>query len=156
MSRPHATYRTSIYVLLATAVTAGCISCATSSNDTKSATAGLPNVLQDLTDHQWLLDRATTTPNIEGTNPVTLTFSSDHTLSGTSPCNQYFGSFTLSEDTIKIGPLRQTLKACEEPNNTAEHVYTTALEAVHTVASTSQDHLKLKGDNGISLAFQAK
>ena len=159
MTRPHRfkrSFRAGASFFVAGAVTFSGVSCSASSNSTGSATTSGPNILQDLTKQPWVLDRATSSPPIAGATVITLTFKSDHTLFGAGPCNQYSGAFTLHGTTIKIGPLRQTLIACESPDNTAEHTYTNSLEAVHTVASTGQDHLKLKGDNGIALSYQAK
>src|SRR5262245_54564049 len=84
--------------------------CATTSEDTRSATVGMPNVLQDLTSSDWILDTGASTPAITASTPITVRFSTDHTLSGTTPCNSYHGPFTLDGETIKIGPLAQTLR----------------------------------------------
>jgi heat shock protein HslJ len=142
-------------LLAAAAVTAGVVSCSSTSKGASSAPPGSTNVLQHLTAGEWVFDRATSSPRIGGTTPVTLTFTSGLTLSGAAPCNQYMGSFTLQASTIKIGPLAQTLRACEsETENAAEQAYLTALGAVHTVASTDLDHLELKGSDGVDLRYQ--
>jgi len=116
----------------------------------------MPNVLQDLTSSSdWILDTGASTPAITASTPITIRFTTDHTLSGTTPCNSYHGPFTLHGETIKIGPLAQTLRACEPPEMAAEQSYLKALQAVHEVQNSPQDRLALTGGTGIHLLFDA-
>jgi heat shock protein HslJ len=85
-------------------------------------------------------------------SPVTLRFADDHSLSGAAPCNSYSGGFVLNGSSMKIGPLAQTLRACEADVMDAEQAYLSALEAVTTVRA-SHDRLELIGGSGIHLVY---
>ncbi len=65
-------------------------------------------------------------------------------------CNDYTGPYETDGDTISIGPLAGTLKACTEPLMAFETAYTTALQAAATY-SIEGDALLLNGPNGASL-----
>jgi len=56
---------------------------------------------------------------ITGTS-LTAEFGKDGSLSGTSGCNNYSGSYTLDGDKIKIGPLASTMMACTDPEGVME------------------------------------
>lgn len=64
-----------------------------------------------------------------GTENVTLVFGTDGTVSGSTGCNNYNGSYTASAGTIEFGPLAQTMKACEDAVMQIEQQYTAALAA---------------------------
>ena len=137
------------------ALIAGSLGCSATSNDTKTATAGLRNITQNLTANEWTLDRVASSPRIGGTTPITLTFTTDHKLSGTGTCNNYFASFSVDQDTIKVGPIGQTLRGCDPGASAAEHAYLDALGAVTSVPPTDRDQLELRGSGGIRLKYQA-
>ena len=77
-------------------------------------------------------------------------------MSGAGPCNAYHGSFTLHGDAITIGPLAQSLRACEPAAMTAEHLYLTALERVTTVKNTGRNSLELTGNSDTHLVYSAR
>jgi heat shock protein HslJ len=136
-------------------VAIGLAGCGGTAHDTTNGTAGLPDVLASLTAHEWTLKTGSSTPAIQSASPVTIRFTSDHTVSGAAPCNAYHGRFTLRGDAIMIGPLAHTLKACIPPAETAEHAYLTALEQATTVKNSGRDTLELTGDSHTHLVFSA-
>ena len=52
---------------------------------------------------------------IMGANDPTLSFTRDGTVSGSTGCNQFGGSWTLEQSRIDIGELEFTEMACDEP-----------------------------------------
>jgi heat shock protein HslJ len=65
---------------------------------------------------------------------ITAQFGEDGTLSGNSGCNTYNGSYTVTGNRIKIGPLASTRMACGEPAGVMEQEaqYLAALETTAT------------------------
>jgi heat shock protein HslJ len=65
---------------------------------------------------------------------VTAEFADDGTLSGSSGCNTYSGSYTVEGDTVSIGPLASTRMACADPEGVMdqEQQYLVALESAAT------------------------
>jgi heat shock protein HslJ len=134
----------------------GFAGCGWAANDTRDATAGMPDVLANLTANEWTLKPASSSPAIQFASPITIRFTTDHTLSGTGHCNFYHGSFALHGDSITIGPLAQTLRACEPAAMTAEHLYLTALDRVTTVKNTGRNTLELTGASDTHLVYSAR
>ena len=58
---------------------------------------------------------------------VTAQFGTDGRVSGSSGCNTYSGPFQVDGDSIKIGPVISTMKACEGPAMQTENLYLKAL-----------------------------
>jgi heat shock protein HslJ len=128
--------------------------CSWTYNDTKVATAGLPDVQESLEAQRWVLDPEHSSLEPAPTTEVTLEFD-DGTLSGAAPCNQYFGSWTLDDHTLTIEPIGGTLRACvEDDADAAEAAYFAALEGDHEVDVTDRDRLVLTRD-GFRLAYVA-
>jgi heat shock protein HslJ len=78
-------------------------------------------------------------------------------VQGESGCNTFGGSYEINGQTIKLGPLRSTLKACTDPAlQTQEQQYTAALE-MSTTFLVSGDLLELfRADGGIAATFQKR
>ncbi|MBT8260829.1 MAG: META domain-containing protein [Flavobacteriaceae bacterium] len=57
-------------------------------------------------------------------------------ISGFSGCNRYFGSYTLDNEIIKIGPLASTKKYCIGEANNIESKFLEALEKTNTINIT--------------------
>jgi len=129
--------------------------CSTTANDTKSATYGVPNITENLTANQWVLNPAESNlpPSAAGT---TITFTTSGTLSGAGPCNSYGGAFTLDGATITISGVQTTLKACDPQVMSAEHLYLQALESAHTVSPTNRNELRLTGGLNLVLVYDAR
>jgi heat shock protein HslJ len=127
--------------------------CGQTDNDTKSATAGLPNLEQSLMAHQWQLDASDSTVTAAGPNPVTLIFASATAASGTASCNTYRTGVTLDGDSgIRFDDPVSTLMGCEQALMEADTSYLDALTQVRTADVTDRDRLVLTG-NGTRLSF---
>ena len=77
-------------------------------------------------------DAAVVSP-LPGTT-LTATFAEDGTLSGSSGCNTYSGTYTIDGNRIEIGQLGSTLAACEEPEGIMDQE-AAYLEALSTAVS---------------------
>jgi heat shock protein HslJ len=64
-------------------------------------------------------DNTTSRSALAGTN-ATVTFSSDGRITGTTGCNDVQGSYTLSGNALRTGPLTVTERACAEPERMAQ------------------------------------
>lgn len=82
-------------------------------------------------------------------------FSGDGRLQGFGGCNQFSGRFTVSGDTLSIGPLVATLRACADDVMTREGELFQALQGTRMAAS-SGDELILKAAEGTVLATLAR
>ncbi|MFM8322209.1 MAG: META domain-containing protein [Chloroflexota bacterium] len=78
---------------------------------------------------------------------VTAQFGPDGALNGFGGCNTFFGSYELTGDTIKIGPLGSTMMACEQGMN-QETLVMSALQMATKVAFTPQGRLEIYYDAG--------
>jgi len=79
---------------------------------------------------------------------VTVQFMKDGSLSGFGGCNNFFGSYQLTGDEIKIDPLGSTMMACEKGMN-QEAVVLQALEKATKVTFTSTGRLEIVYDPGL-------
>lgn len=80
---------------------------------------------------------------------LTLAFSNDDKLSGSGGCNHFGGSYRADGDTLTIGPLAATRKACAEPEGVMaqEAAFLRALETAAT-ARREGDRLELRTATG--------
>ena len=70
--------------------------------------------------------QAMTTP-AEGST-ITAEFGADGTLSGSTGCNRYMTTYSITGDAIQIGPVATTKVACEPEPQGQEQAYVAALE----------------------------
>ena len=76
-------------------------------------------------------------------------------VSGNGGCNTFNGPYEVSRDTIKIGPLASTLRACGEPAlDTQEQHYLAALELASTFTATSSRLDLFRADGGFAVTFE--
>ena len=130
--------------------------CSPTGNDSRSATAGLPDVLQQLTANPWLLNPTASSPSFPGGAAITARFTSAKTVTGQAPCNTYGSDFTLDGATIHVGHVSQTLKACPSAADAStEHRYFELLQHVQTVEPSDRDQLRLSGSGGLLLVYTA-
>jgi heat shock protein HslJ len=147
-------------VLASVVCVLGLAACRTpNANDQRDATAGLPDLQQDLAAHIWLLDAGESSPERRAAGRVTLAFEADR-VSGAGPCNRYRGDLSIDDDqdTIAVSNLARTSRACTPAGMRAERSYLAALERGHDVDLSdgyNQRHLVLKSDSGDRLAFTA-
>lgn len=70
---------------------------------------------------------------------ITLDFSEDGTVSGSTGCNEYTGSYEVTDDVIEIGPVAATERACADVEAMdQEAVFLGYLQAAATFAITDQ------------------
>lgn len=78
-------------------------------------------------------------------DPITLSIEADGAFSGTSGCNNIMGTMAITDGAVSMGPIGQTLMACEDDAMKVELAYTQALDSV-SAGSASEDELVLRGD----------
>jgi heat shock protein HslJ len=88
---------------------------------------------------------------------VTAEFGEDGTVTGTGGCNRYNGPFTAEGETIAVGPLATTRRACPEPAgvDAQEAAFVSAVERAtrYTIDGTT---LELRDDEGaLQVSFEA-
>jgi heat shock protein HslJ len=136
---------------------AGCSS--PTDEDTRSATAGTPNLQQDLAAQHWRLDRRDSSIKTEFDRVVTLEFHDDETVSGRAPCNDYRGRYSTDLDdwTVTITRVTSTTKrSCSGSTARAEREYLHGLTVVRDVEfSDGWFHVVLDNDTGDRLSYDA-
>lgn len=167
-------FRKSIIVLIGLLL----VSCASSAPETPVATvqpveteppAAAPNptvppsvetqAAGDLTGRVWYLEtykdaQGTQAPLLAGSQ-ITAEFGSDGTLSGSSGCNRYTGSYQVDSDQLQIGALASTMMACLDPAGLMEQE-TAYLQVLSNAASfrLADSKLELLDDDGqVTLVF---
>ena len=89
----------------------------------------------------WTVTTVGGTTTIANAQP-TIVFGTDGSISGTSGCNTYSGTFGTDGDKITIGHLASTMMACEPDRNAQEQAFTTALQgATHWKIDSGTLHL---------------
>jgi len=84
--------------------------------------------------------------------PVALRLESGR-LSGFAGCNNFSGSYALTGDQLKIGPVASTQMACPEPGSSIESAFHKALSGTLRYA-VDGDHLTATTASGDTLRFQ--
>ena len=112
-----------------------------------------------LTDRTWTLTRlivdGRTQTLLPNALPTLRLQSRDHTVSGSSGCNSYYGSYTLTGNMVRFERMQTTLMACFPVSLMSEEfAYSGALGRVQSY-EISGDTLTLTGDSGrVVMAFQ--
>jgi heat shock protein HslJ len=148
-----------VSLVLVAVLTVLLVACGSGEDDRDSSgeAAGSPETLRALTAHDWVLDRAGSTPELAATgSDITLAFTTERSLGGSSGCNTYGGTFTLDEEAIDVGPLESTQMACEPTVMKNETAYVSALERVREVDVTHPNELVLTGPDDVELRFSAR
>ncbi len=110
-----------------------------------------PQPTLSLTGTNWLVlsynngRGAVTTPQPE--TEMSAAFGDDGTISGSSGCNTFSGTYSVDGTTLSIGPLSTTRLACAEPVMEQEQAYLDALQA-STQYELASDRLTLRNDDG--------
>ena len=129
----------SIAVILVLVALAGC-----------SSAAGAPSG-GTLTGQVWALTDLAGKAPLQDTG-ITIQFATDGTVSGSSGCNQYSGTYTASGSSLTINtPLASTMMMCAEPVMVQETAYQTALAGVKAY-TVKGDKLTLYGPNNTEIA----
>ena len=116
-----------------------------------------PGDLLDISGTSWIWESYTDSPREVLMQPqkigsFTLSFDAQGRVSGETDCNNYFGSYTSTGDSLVIGQLGSTLIACTESQ---EVLYHNLLSEIKTYR-IEDNQLMLNGDDGISMAFVTK
>ena len=80
-------------------------------------------------------------------HPITFEFDTEGNIAGDASCNRFGGSCTIDGNTIKIGPLRSTRRACEPEVMQQEQKFLALLGACNTW-SLEGDELVLTAPDG--------
>ena len=115
----------------------------------------VPGIPAELLDVEWVLGTfgAVGAEDVVGGNkPITLQFTREYQIGGSSGCNQYFGSFEVGPgDALSFGVIGATEMAClEDGVMDQEQRYFAALAGVSGFA-LAQDRLQLLSDDGQSV-----
>jgi heat shock protein HslJ len=89
-------------------------------------------------------------------SPPTITFGADGTVSGTTGCNTYNGSYKLDGASIKVGPLAMTLMMCDGPAGALEPAFAAALQGATGWTIGADGNLTLSGAGDIVAAPSTK
>ena len=79
---------------------------------------------------------------------ITFEFDADSNIAGNGSCNRFGGTCTIEGNTIKVGPLRSTRRACEPEIMQQEHKFLALLGSVSTWKIDPDGALVLTGDDG--------
>jgi heat shock protein HslJ len=106
----------------------------------------------ELAGTSWLLSEIAGAPPVSSDNPAELEFNAEGGIAGSTGCNRFFGSYTVSGDTLSFGQLGSTMMACPDEVMQQE---TSFLQLMGVVASYSivDDTLTLSTADGQSLVF---
>jgi len=105
----------------------------------------------------WVLNTAhtaTADTNIRGMENASLVFEDGNVRLNTG-CNTGGGSYTLDGDSLTLGPLRQTLRACDETAMEIESLMTAVLNQMDLTVEIEASTLKLTAPDGTALGFVA-
>jgi len=80
-------------------------------------------------------------------HPITFEFDTEGNIAGNASCNRFGGTCTVEVDTMKIGPLRSTRRACEPDVMRQEQQFLALLGAV-TAWSMDGEELVLTTPDG--------
>jgi heat shock protein HslJ len=137
----------------------GLAACASPTDeDTRSATAGMPDLQQELAAQHWRLDRADSSITTGFEQTTTIDFHDDGSVSGRALCNGYRGRYTTDLDSwsVTITHVATTKRACRAATMRAEREYLHALTLVRDVDfSDGGFHVVLDNDTGDRLSYDA-
>ncbi len=111
----------------------------------------LPKCQPLLTSREWLVEDIDNGGVIDRSH-VTLTFSEDGKLSGSTNCNRYFGEYLRQGDTLSFMPLGVTRMACAEALMYQEQRFLNALQAAERFSIDATGALIIKGQGHRILA----
>ena len=106
-------------------------------------------VSADLSGGQWR-PSAINAEGIAAETRIYVAFSEDGKVTGFGGCNRLFGGYTVSGDSIKIGPLASTRKGCPDTLNLEVEFFKALQEAV--TFEQTEEALVLFGPGGDKLA----
>ena len=81
-------------------------------------------------------------------HPITFEFDTEGNIAGDGSCNRFGGTCAIEGNTIKVGPLRSTRRACEPEIMEQEHKFLALLGAVTAWEIGADGTLVLRGEGG--------
>ncbi len=81
-------------------------------------------------------------------HPITIEFDTEGNIAGDASCNRFGGTCAIEGDTIKVGPLRSTRRACEPEIMEQEQKFLGLLGAVTAWEIGADGTLVLRGEGG--------
>ena len=81
-------------------------------------------------------------------HPITFEFDTEGNIAGDASCNRFGGACTIEGNTIQIGPLRSTRRACEQDVMQQEHRFLALLGSVTKWEIAPEGILVLTGEEG--------
>ena len=81
-------------------------------------------------------------------HPITFEFDNEGNIAGDGSCNRFGGTCAIEGNTIKVGPLRSTRRACEPEIMQQEQKFLVLLGAVTSWESDADGTLVLRGEGG--------
>ena len=110
-----------------------------------TACGGSSTGTHDIKGTAWTVSTIGGQATVPGAQP-TIAFGSDGTISGSTGCNQYSGTYTVDGDKLTVSQLAMTRMACADPAvNAQEAAVTAALTGATSWAIGSDSNLTLKG-----------
>jgi heat shock protein HslJ len=82
-------------------------------------------------------------------------FGEDFSVAGNAGCNTFSGDYSVDGDSIVIGPLAATRKACEPDVMDVENAFLNGLEQVSTMAISGQTLTLTSSDGSVQLVLTA-
>jgi heat shock protein HslJ len=92
-------------------------------------------------------------PADRGRNVVTVSFEAGR-VQGFSGCNQFMGSYTLEGETLVLGMLGGTMRACPEPAMSAENLFLKSFSGALNVNVAGVDLTLTPANGGDALRFE--
>lgn len=86
---------------------------------------------------------------VDATNPPTMDFAADGTLSGTTGCNQFTGTYAVDGNSLTVSPLTMTMKLCEGSIGDGEALFAPAIQGSSSWAIDADGNLLLSGAGDI-------
>jgi len=88
-------------------------------------------------------------------HPITFEFDTEGNIAGDASCNRFGGTCTIEGNTLKIGPLRSTRRACEPDIMQQEQNFLALLGAVTTWSMDGNELVLTTPDGEIKAKPQA-
>lgn len=86
--------------------------------------------------------------DVAGDNPLTIQFMPDGTVIGSGGCNEFKGTYTLTDDSLTFGPLTTTKKSCGPAADEQEFTYFSFLARINKF-KVEEDQLELFADSEV-------
>jgi heat shock protein HslJ len=110
-----------------------------------TACGGSSSATHDIKGTAWTVSTIGGQATVPGAQP-TIAFGSDGTISGSTGCNTYSGTYTVDGDRLTVSQLAMTRKACADPAvNTQEGAVTAGLTGATSWSIGSDGNLTIKG-----------